>query len=58
MILLLACSDPQLDPVREALEAYDLGRAALDAGEAAQAAAVKLANSTDNNIVFFIGLLS
>ncbi len=39
MILLLACSDPQLDPVREALEAYDLGRAALDAGEAAQAAA-------------------
>lgn len=34
MILLLACTgaDPQLDPLREALAAYDAGRASLEAG--------------------------
>lgn len=39
LLALLGCSDPQLDPLRDALEAYDAGRRALDQGRPAEAAA-------------------
>lgn len=37
LILLLACSDPQLDPYRAALDAWRQGRDALEAGRPAEA---------------------
>lgn len=37
LTLLLACSDPQLDPYRDALEAWGQGRDALEAGKPADA---------------------
>ncbi len=39
ILLLLACRDPAFDPVRDALSAYDRGRAALDAGRVDEAVA-------------------
>lgn len=38
LILLLACADPELDPYREALESWERGRLALEAGRAGDAA--------------------
>lgn len=50
MILWLACTgaDPQLDPLKEALTAYDEGRAALDAGQT-EAAVDAMTRATESD---------